>query len=851
MSIVENKIKELTKKTPHYTKWFVETYNKNRVPYILIESIYNKMRTYKELLRDNNINILEKSSDERNINQYKYNSFEQLDDKLTEIIINNEKRKYALSFLSKKYKHLIDDNTLELFYEIKKMNFEHYAVNESLNKIAAYKNPEDLNIALQKFIEKNTKSNILNIKNEILKYNTKVFVEDHSNNIIIAEINDYTASRNLGSSSWCISYNKSYFDNYLKGKLFRNRQFFMWDFNQKSINKEHMLGFTVDFMGNVTAAHYKNDNSIPKDIINRIIFKYDLSFSNLSNIEILKEINEKFKQPGAKIKNIVNYINDGESWAECFNYYKSNNKDSDIVVEIINKVNNAKKSNISKEEKNKVIKTYLSFISNVIENIREYKNEEDKSSYNKWKNILKEIAIYNDFSFIINFLKNKHEFNSEEITNIKIFYELLQEKEANSNRIFKNLNTVTEYENDSEFIKSVYNEKLDPKIKIILFINYIAKNGLLTENIIDKYCDLIKEKSNKSQEIKTTNYYLGIGMNIMNSVINYSSNNNIHLKSFYNKLNVSEHISFEDSLEKIYKDKNNRRLLLVKMFKKESNINLSDLEFKTLGNLIQEDEIGLIYENKNSFKYIKKLNNQHLNENALSNINTILINLNKELNFEEFKDCLDFAIQNSNRKKVINKGTIVSAFKTDQENNYTQKKYLQLLYSKLNIKDYDIYNSALNEFNKNNKYADLRSILDSKLKDTSLEDFIEIKNNALSTYFSRKRVYKEDDLNYLEKELSNLPSTIIDRNKLIENLSTLLSITKNNALFILENKINNDIIIESINKDNKDPAINFLVNKIKMNREQKLEINAFIQNKKEVIEEKTKKQEVKNNRPKF
>jgi len=85
----------------------------------------------------------------------------------------------------------------------------------------------------------------------------KVLLADESRQMILARILKYSASREIGSKSWCIVGEESQFNDYTKGG--NNYQYFLFNFNSDIPANEKMIAFTMDKDNQVTASHDRYD----------------------------------------------------------------------------------------------------------------------------------------------------------------------------------------------------------------------------------------------------------------------------------------------------------------------------------------------------------------------------------------------------------------------------------------------------------------------------------------------------------------------------------------------------------------------------------------------------------------
>jgi len=98
------------------------------------------------------------------------------------------------------------------------------------------------------------------------KYNVEVILERPD--LLVIKPFDYSASNALGSSSWCISYAKNYWDSY--ADVFSN-QYFIYDFTKSLSDKKSMIGVTVNPDGSFKASHFKDDTVAPRDYIEDLL----------------------------------------------------------------------------------------------------------------------------------------------------------------------------------------------------------------------------------------------------------------------------------------------------------------------------------------------------------------------------------------------------------------------------------------------------------------------------------------------------------------------------------------------------------------------------------------------------
>lgn len=280
-SIVDD-IKNLCKKNPTYSKLFIKYSEKSEqsISLDLFKSVYNKINTYSSILKNSSFDPLQ------------FESLEKLDDAITLLIEKSQASTLLHSLLSLKYRKLCNDETYELFRHIKNSKISKEELKKFLTKkIAKYNNAKEFNKAIKKIIQQLSEFSVETILNIVAdqRLNVKIVVND--NGILILDINDYKASQLLGSPSWCISTNRSYFNQYKENHRIKmnkvdipNRQFFYWNFNMAPSQVLSHVGFTIEADGQLMAAHNKDDSSISQRALEAklnikcIDFAYDDKF---------------------------------------------------------------------------------------------------------------------------------------------------------------------------------------------------------------------------------------------------------------------------------------------------------------------------------------------------------------------------------------------------------------------------------------------------------------------------------------------------------------------------------------------------------------------------------------------
>jgi hypothetical protein len=262
-------------------------------------TIINRFLKYKFLLRENKVSplgyvLLE--DEEFFDNLYKkgsifpFQNFEQLDDHMMNLINVSQVNQYMKSIL-REYRKLVNNYTFDIFNALYHGKFSKDYVASKLPKIAGYRDSEALNEALSSILNEKEFS-IADIKKQSSNLNTDIVYDNE--NILILKINDYEASKRLGSNNWCLSYNETYWKHYEKddySDIAYNTTFFVYDFKKSIIDPLHLTAFTMRTNGEFVTAHDFNDQYIVDKYIQGEIVDldevYTLFYDNVDTVDDL------------------------------------------------------------------------------------------------------------------------------------------------------------------------------------------------------------------------------------------------------------------------------------------------------------------------------------------------------------------------------------------------------------------------------------------------------------------------------------------------------------------------------------------------------------------------------------
>lgn len=260
-SIMAEYIRNTFNKNPTVAKNFIDIFQKDDSS-LTVKRLMPSIETYANNLDFfNNKPFDLKSEFAHSFNKYRkdiYRVYEDLDDKMSRKIKDHKVNQYAHSISSNKYMHLYNEESYKIIEDIFDLKLKTDVFQDYIGKkIAAYKNPEQFNEGLNTFLKS---FNGFDMQSMLLKAeNAGVQIISESDDILIIEIENYEQSKLLGSSSWCIVRDESYFNSYTEDG---NKQYFIYDFSYESSDNNSMIGFTLDAEGEHYAAHYKDDDEV-------------------------------------------------------------------------------------------------------------------------------------------------------------------------------------------------------------------------------------------------------------------------------------------------------------------------------------------------------------------------------------------------------------------------------------------------------------------------------------------------------------------------------------------------------------------------------------------------------------
>lgn len=258
--IAEKYLDYFLRKKPTIKNIFIEQLRKENHNIVGAYKAAKNYTQYENILKNEKVNMSK-------LFEKEHASFEKIDDLIQAKIYENNVKKLASSIVSKKYAHLYNKQSYKMF----KLLYDVKVTKEDLEsnigtKLAGFRNPEDLNQALSRYYNSLNEFDMESILKKAKGFNMEIACQKE--NYLILKIDDYQASSNLGSGSWCISRDDYYFNMYTKNK---KQQFFVYDFEKNAEDNDSMIGITLTKEGDVNTGHYKNDNFIDDEELKKEI----------------------------------------------------------------------------------------------------------------------------------------------------------------------------------------------------------------------------------------------------------------------------------------------------------------------------------------------------------------------------------------------------------------------------------------------------------------------------------------------------------------------------------------------------------------------------------------------------
>lgn len=138
-----------------------------------------------------------------------------------------------------------------------------------------------------------SKESFMDFLRNVEGLNYEVIYENDA--VTLIKVGDYETVKQLGkTTNWCISKNKSYWNNYVESHFGETTQYMIFDFSKEEDDKLSIVGFTTAHNKGITHAHnFVNDTLMEKDSnISLMMESYLSKFNKTSNIyDVLRSCN--------------------------------------------------------------------------------------------------------------------------------------------------------------------------------------------------------------------------------------------------------------------------------------------------------------------------------------------------------------------------------------------------------------------------------------------------------------------------------------------------------------------------------------------------------------------------------
>lgn len=275
----------LLRKKPAYVQPFIkkmatENYNVNGM-YIAINSFIKN----EQILKNYQFDVLAELKKAKNL--------ESFDDAVDKVRRQHEENLLAASIFTGRYKELYDKKANEHIKTLYELKVTKDDLQDNIGKkMAGFKTSAEVNEALKKYVNSLQEFEADATINKASKFDTNVAL--HTEDMVILKVNNFEASKALGSGSWCISRHESHFESYAgsKDKL----QFFVFDYTKESNDKLSMIGITLNKDGSHSAAHVKNDDPLYSRDNKFLKLQQTIIEGNMELFELSDSMKKKLKE---------------------------------------------------------------------------------------------------------------------------------------------------------------------------------------------------------------------------------------------------------------------------------------------------------------------------------------------------------------------------------------------------------------------------------------------------------------------------------------------------------------------------------------------------------------------------
>ena len=281
---------------PDYLEFKQKISQNNNIGYLgFIVKLSTKNKFYKVLANDIYDLIIANKNTINKLPKYlmKYDDYDSLrkdlDNSVKLQIINKLSKKLTNEKIKNELVNYVDDvdfiDNIEFFLKARSADRK-----EFMEKTDKYKTAQEFVEDFDVFVNElriGFKYNIVLSKiSSMDDSEIKVLLDDNGRQIILARILKYSASKEIGSKSWCIVGQESYFNQYTNDG--KNYQYFFFNFNSDIPANEKMIAFTMNKDNKVTASHDRYDK------------EFDSPVAYLSKLGIMPKIYEINSRERAK-----------------------------------------------------------------------------------------------------------------------------------------------------------------------------------------------------------------------------------------------------------------------------------------------------------------------------------------------------------------------------------------------------------------------------------------------------------------------------------------------------------------------------------------------------------------------
>lgn len=284
-AITKDLIADIIPNKPNIVKFFYNIALEEGINATTVSHLVNTVNTFvnnQDLLKNIGLNIL----------SLKDKSLEAIDDYLNAESKTYRAKQFSKKILSNKYKGLETPESDNYFRELYDKELSDKDLQNYIGKkLAALKTPEDLVKLLKNVFQQLDGFTEDNLTRKLERLGIEAFY--NKDNVVVFKIDNYEQCKELGSPSWCIHRQESYFKTYTSNNC---RQFIIYDFDKDSKDTFSIIGFTTHENGTLRTQHLKNDDYV--DFVNNADRNY-LSEIHLKAVEVYipkEDMNEKLRE---------------------------------------------------------------------------------------------------------------------------------------------------------------------------------------------------------------------------------------------------------------------------------------------------------------------------------------------------------------------------------------------------------------------------------------------------------------------------------------------------------------------------------------------------------------------------